>query len=77
MQIQTLANALDGIGGAITQEKAIAALEGLGSVTMLSGPKGTLSHTKHDAGDDVFLSRYSASSGVFEPYDDRKPLQVP
>ena len=39
--------------------------------------QGSLSKEKHDAGDYVFLSRYSADTEMFEPYDDRKPLKVP
>ena len=55
----------------------ISAIEGLGALDLISGPKGSLSEEKHDAGDYVFLSRYSADTEIFEPYDDRKPLKVP
>jgi ABC-type branched-subunit amino acid transport system substrate-binding protein len=77
MQFQALAKGLEGIKGAVTQAKVIAAIEGAGSVSVLAGPKGTITADKHDAGDYVFLSRYSAKTGVFEPFDDRKPRKVP
>ena len=38
-------------------------------IDFTTGPPGTLSETKHDAGDHVFLSRYAAASGTFEPVD--------
>jgi ABC-type branched-subunit amino acid transport system substrate-binding protein len=76
-QIQILADAIDSVDGAITHAKVISAVEGLGELDLISGPKGSLSKEKHDAGDYVFLSRYSADTEIFEPYDDRKPLKVP
>jgi ABC-type branched-subunit amino acid transport system substrate-binding protein len=76
-QIQVLAEAIDGVDGAITQAKVIAAIEDQPEIELISGPSGSLSKKKHDAGDYVFLSRYSAASGEFEPVDDRKPLKVP
>ena len=54
----------------------ISAIEGLGAFDLISGPKGTLSKDKHDAGDFVFLSRYSADRDL-RTDDDRKPLKVP
>ncbi|HZJ27655.1 MAG TPA: ABC transporter substrate-binding protein [Acidimicrobiia bacterium] len=76
-QLQTLATAIDDIDGTITQASAIKALENLGDVPMIAGPPlGTLSTTKHDAGNSVFLSRYDASTEVFEPIDDEKPTEI-
>jgi ABC-type branched-subunit amino acid transport system substrate-binding protein len=76
-QFQILAEAIDTVEGAITQSKVIEAIEGIGEIELISGPAGSLSADKHDAGDYVFLSRYSAESEIFEPFDDRKPLKVP
>jgi hypothetical protein len=76
-QIQVLAEAIDGVDGAITQAKVIEAIQSQPEIELISGPAGSLSAKKHDAGDYVFLSRYSAASGEFEPVDDQKPLKVP
>jgi ABC-type branched-subunit amino acid transport system substrate-binding protein len=77
IQIQTLAKAIETIKGAVTQAKVIKALESQSATTMSAGPPGSLNATKHDAGDDVFLSRYDATAGKFRPVDDAKPLKVP
>jgi ABC-type branched-subunit amino acid transport system substrate-binding protein len=76
MQLRTLFDAIESIDGEISQEAAIEALENMGTVPMSAGPDGSLSPGKHDAGDAVFLSRYSAQSETFEPYDDAKPIEV-
>jgi hypothetical protein len=76
LQVQSLATAIDAIDGPVTQAATIEALENLGDVPMASGPPGSLGPDKHDAGDVVFLSRYTATSGVFEPVDDEAPIDV-
>ena len=63
-QIQILAEAIDSVDGAVTHAKVISAIEGLGELDLISGPKGSLSEEKHDAGDYVFLSRYSADTEI-------------
>jgi ABC-type branched-subunit amino acid transport system substrate-binding protein len=76
IQIQALADAIDAVEGPITQATVIDALERLDPVPMQSGPAGTLSNEKHDAGNSAFLSKYSAGSQVFEPVDGRKPIPL-
>ena len=76
LQLQSLAQAIDAVDGTIDQASVIAALQQLDPVPMISGPKGTLSDDKHDAGTSVFLAQYSASTQQFDPVDDRKPLEV-
>ena len=76
LQLQSLAQAIDAVDGTIDQASVIAALQQLDPVPMISGPKGTLSADKHDAGTSVFLAQYSASTQQFDPVDDRKPLEV-
>ena len=61
---------------AITQQAVIEALENLEDVPLASGPPGSLGPDKHDAGDYVFLSRYSAATETFEPTDDEEPIEV-
>jgi ABC-type branched-subunit amino acid transport system substrate-binding protein len=76
LQIETLATALDDASGTLTQGAVVRALTAMHSVTMSSGPDGSLSPTKHDAGDWAILARYNAASGKFEPYDPT-PLRIP
>jgi ABC-type branched-subunit amino acid transport system substrate-binding protein len=74
--LDVLKDALDGVHGDLDQAKAIAAVEGLGEVPATVGPSGTLRKDKHDAGDYVMLSRYSAKAGKFVPIDGT-PVRVP
>jgi hypothetical protein len=76
IQLQSLVQAIESIDGSVDQASVIAALERLEPVPMITGPAGSLSKDKHDEGTAVFLSRYSATSGEFEPVDNRKPIQV-
>ena len=76
LQVQTLADALNSAKGPLTQASVIAALEAMKTVPMVSGPPGSLSPTKHDAGDYVYLEKYSAAKGQFVPYD-TTPLRIP
>jgi Periplasmic binding protein len=76
LQIQTLASALKAAKGPLSQGSVIRALETMSSVPMAGGPTGSLSPTKHDAGDDVFIEKYSAAEGKFVPYDPT-PRRVP
>jgi ABC-type branched-subunit amino acid transport system substrate-binding protein len=76
LQLQTLVAAIEAVDGAITQDAVIEALEDLDEVPLASGPAGTLGPDKHDAGDYVFLSQYSASTETFEPTDDEAPIEV-
>jgi hypothetical protein len=75
-QIQTLATALKAAKQPLTQGTAINALQAMASVPMSAGPPGSLSATKHDAGDYVFIERYSAAQGKFLPFD-TTPRRVP
>jgi ABC-type branched-subunit amino acid transport system substrate-binding protein len=77
LQLQSLAQAIDAIDGVVDQATVIDALEQLDPVPMISGPKGTLSAEKHDAGNAVYMARYSATTQQFEPTDDRQPIEVP
>jgi ABC-type branched-subunit amino acid transport system substrate-binding protein len=76
LQLQTLVAAIEAVEGAITQAAVIEAIENLPEVPMASGPPGSLASDKHDAGDYVFLSRYSAASETFEPIDGQTPIEV-
>ena len=76
LQLQSLAQAIDAIDGTIDQATVITALEALDPVPMISGPKGTLSADKHDAGNAVYMARYSAETQEFDPVDDRQPIEV-
>jgi hypothetical protein len=76
LQIQTLAAAIKAVKGPLTQGAVEQALESMSSVTMEGGPVGSLSPTKHDAGDFVFIEKYSAAQGKFIPYD-TTPRRVP
>jgi ABC-type branched-subunit amino acid transport system substrate-binding protein len=77
LQMQILASAIESVEGDLDQASVIAALEALGDVPTISGPATNLSADKHDAGNAIFLSRYSAATEVFEPVDNRAPIEVP
>ena len=76
LQIQTFANALKSVKGPLTEGAAIAAMEAMSSDPQIAGPPGSLSPTKHDAGDYVFIEKYRAAEGKFVPYD-ATPRRVP
>jgi ABC-type branched-subunit amino acid transport system substrate-binding protein len=76
MQIQTFADALNAAKAPLTRESVVAAFEAMSSVPMAAGPPGSFSATKHDAGDYVFLEKYSAAQGKFVPFD-VTPRRVP
>jgi ABC-type branched-subunit amino acid transport system substrate-binding protein len=76
LQIQTLAAAVKAVKGPLTQGAVVQALEAMSSVPLAGGPDGSLSPTKHDAGDDVFIEKYSAAKGKFISYDPT-PRRVP
>ena len=76
LQIQTLANAMNAAGQPLTQDSVIKALESTSSVPMNSGPPGSLSAAKHDAGDYLWLEKYSAAKGTFELVDPA-PKKIP
>jgi hypothetical protein len=67
LQLQVLFDAIESIDGDITQAALVEALEGMETVPTAHGPEGSFGPGKHDAGDHVFVSRYSATTGVFEP----------
>jgi ABC-type branched-subunit amino acid transport system substrate-binding protein len=75
-QIETLAAALRSAKAPLTQGTVINALQSMSSVPMVGGPAGSLSPIKHDAGDYVFIEKYSAAAGKFLPYD-KTPRRVP
>jgi Periplasmic binding protein len=75
-QIETLATALKAAKAPLTQGAVINALQSMSSAPMIGGPVGSLSATKHDAGDYVFIERYSAAQGKFVPVD-TTPRRVP
>jgi ABC-type branched-subunit amino acid transport system substrate-binding protein len=76
IQIQTLANAIAAAKAPLSQGSVMTALSAMTSVPMNVGPPGSLSATKHDAGDFVFLEKYSAAQGKFVPTD-TTPQRVP
>jgi ABC-type branched-subunit amino acid transport system substrate-binding protein len=76
VQIQTIADALKSVKGPLTEGAVIAALEAMKSVPQTGGPPGSLSATKHDAGDFVFIEKFSAAQGKFVPFD-TTPRRVP
>jgi ABC-type branched-subunit amino acid transport system substrate-binding protein len=76
LQIQTLADAMNSAGQPLTQDGVIKALEAKSSVPMNAGPPGSLSATKHDAGDYLTIEKYSAAKGTFEPVDPT-PHKIP
>jgi ABC-type branched-subunit amino acid transport system substrate-binding protein len=75
-QIETLATALKAAKQPLTQGAVINALQAMATVPMIAGPPGSLSATKHDAGDYVFIEKYSAAQGKFVPFD-TTPRRVP
>jgi len=76
LQIQTLAAAIDAAKSPLTQGSVIKALEAMSSVPLVVGPPGTLSASKHDAANYVWLEQYHASSGTFTVVDPT-PQRVP
>jgi hypothetical protein len=76
LQIQTLADAMNTAGQPLTQDGVIKALEAKASVPMNAGPPGSLSASKHDAGDYLTIEKYSAAKGTFEPVDST-PHKIP
>jgi ABC-type branched-subunit amino acid transport system substrate-binding protein len=76
LQLKTLVGAIEAVQGPITHGAVIDALETLDDVPLSSGPAGSLGPDKHDAGDYVFLSRYSAGTETFEPTDAEEPIKV-
>ncbi|MCU1399702.1 MAG: hypothetical protein JWN62_2811 [Acidimicrobiales bacterium] len=52
------------VGKPLDQGTLIAAIEGLGTIHYGIGPDGSLSATKHDAGDYLFLCDYQAATGT-------------
>jgi hypothetical protein len=75
-QIETLAAALKAAKQPLTQGSVINAMQSMSSVDMVGGPAGSFSATKHDAGDYVFIMKYSAAQGKFLPFD-TTPRRVP
>ncbi len=61
MQVEALAKALDTAKKPLTQGSIIRAFEAMSSTPMVAGPNGSLSATKHDAGDWAWLERYDAA----------------
>jgi len=76
LQIQTLADAMNKAGQPLTQDAVIKALEATPVVPMNSGPAGSLSTPKHDAGDNLWLEKYSAATGTYELVDPT-PQRIP
>jgi ABC-type branched-subunit amino acid transport system substrate-binding protein len=76
LQVQTLADALKAAKEPLTQAAVVRDLEALTSVPMNVGPAGSLSPTKHDAGDYVYLEKYHAADGKFVPVD-HTPRRIP
>ena len=76
LQIQTLADAMNTAGQPLTQDSVIKALESKSSVPMNSGPPGSLSTPKHDAGDYLWIEKYSAATGTFGLVDPT-PHKIP
>ncbi len=63
-------------GKPLDQGTLIAAIEGLGTIHYGIGPDGSLSPTKHDAGDYLFLCDYQAATGTCVRRSD-PPFKVP
>jgi Periplasmic binding protein len=57
------------------QAAMMKAIERLGSVAINAGPHGSLSSTKHDAGDYLFVADYRAKTGTFIPRD-QAPIKI-
>jgi hypothetical protein len=76
MQIQSLATAISKAQTPLNQGSVIRALEAMTAVPMDAGPSGSLSATKHDAGDYAWLQKYSAATGTFQLIDPT-PQRVP
>ena len=67
---------MNAAGQPLTQEGVIKALEAKSVVPMNSGPAGSLAATKHDAGDNLWLEKYSAATGTYELVDPT-PQRIP
>ncbi|HVN50556.1 MAG TPA: hypothetical protein VMT43_03940, partial [Acidimicrobiales bacterium] len=76
LQIQTLAKAIDSAKSPLDQGSVIRSLEAMSTVPLIVGPPGTLSASKHDAANYVWLEQYHASSGAFTVVDST-PQRVP
>jgi ABC-type branched-subunit amino acid transport system substrate-binding protein len=77
VQIQTVADAIAAAKSPLDQGTVIAALQAMHSVPLVVNPAGTLDASKHDAGNYVWLARYSAATGKFTLVDPSSPLRVP
>jgi len=75
LQVQTLANAMNAAPQPLTQDGVGKTLEAMTTVPMNAGPPGSLSVSKHDAGDYLTLEKYSAAKGTFEPV--AAPQRIP
>jgi ABC-type branched-subunit amino acid transport system substrate-binding protein len=76
LQIQTLASAIDKAKSHLDQGSVIHALEAMSTVPLVVGPEGSLSASKHDAANYVWLEQYHASTGTFTVVD-TTPQRVP
>ena len=73
-----LRDAMDTIDGPVTETALIESVEGLGSVPSLeSAVEGSLGPDKHDAGDYVFLARFTTEAGEYLPVNDEEPIEAP
>jgi ABC-type branched-subunit amino acid transport system substrate-binding protein len=75
INLLALRDALTDSDGELTDTGVITAIEALGEVPTNAGPPGTISADKHDAGDFLIVTRYSAADGVFTVEDD-EPFEV-
>jgi ABC-type branched-subunit amino acid transport system substrate-binding protein len=76
LQVQLLAAAVGSIHGTITQAGLISALAAVQHVPTAHGPLGSFGTDKHDAGNAVFMARYRAATGKFEPMGGRQTVRV-
>jgi ABC-type branched-subunit amino acid transport system substrate-binding protein len=76
LQIQAVANAIASAKGTLTQGSVITALQAMHTIPLVAAPPGSLSATKHGAGNYVWLERYHAATGHFSLVDDT-PLRMP
>ena len=78
LQLLNLVDAIEAAGeaGSVTKASVIEAFESFTTLEMASGPEGSLGPGKHDAGDYVFLSRYSAETESWAPVDGATPIEV-
>jgi Periplasmic binding protein len=78
LQLKALIAAIEAAAatGSVTQQSVIEAFEGLGTLPVSAGSPGTIGPGKHDLGNEVFVSRYSADTQTFEPIDNYTPIEV-